>query len=78
MILHIYNTKGHVKTEGTTEEIIAEVERFMNANGQHYTLLAEKPGEEAGVRVSGPAALRDLDPETKVTLLPQLAGGEGR
>jgi hypothetical protein len=75
MTLRILNSRGHTEVLGTVEEIVGEVERFMNAGGKdRYTILAEAPGEQ-GVRVESAAGLRTVDPESVVTLLPQIAGG---
>jgi hypothetical protein len=42
MRLRILNSKGHTELAGTVDEIVGEVEKFMNAGGKdRYTILAE-------------------------------------
>ena len=62
---------GHTELELGTDEMIRELEKDMNRG---RVMIAEEPGK-AATYLRSPDQVRDLDPQTRVTIAPQLRGG---
>ena len=63
---------GHTELDLGTEEMIEELQKEMNAPGK--VAIAEEPGK-APVYLRKPEQAKDLSPEARVTIAPQLMGG---
>ena len=72
MTLIVLNHTGHTEQELDTEAMIAALEREMNGGGK--VIVAEAPGAEPAY-LRTPADARDLAPDARVTVMPQLMGG---
>lgn len=63
---------GHTELDLGTEEMIEALQKEMNTPGK--VAIAEEPGK-APVYLRTPEQAKDLAPETRVTIAPQLMGG---
>ena len=63
---------GHTELDLGTDEMIEELQKEMNAPGK--VVIAEEPGK-APIYLRTPEQAKDLSPEARVTIAPQLMGG---
>ena len=63
---------GHTELELGTEEMIEALQQEMNAPGK--VAIAEEPGKPP-IYLRRPEQAKDLSPEARVTIAPQLMGG---
>lgn len=77
MKLIMLNGSGHTTVEAPVEDIIREVETWMNRVGPDIlTLLAEPETGTPATRVEQLDQLRSLPDTTRVWVFPKLVGGE--
>ena len=71
MILIRLDRTGHTELDLGVDAMITELEKDMNLG---RVMIAEEPGKAATyLREAG--EVRDLDPQTRITVAPQLQGG---
>ena len=63
---------GHTELDLGTDGMIEELQKEMNTAGK--VAIAEEPGK-APVYLRKPEQAKDLSPEARVTIAPQLMGG---
>ncbi len=72
MILIKLDRTGHTELAVDTDEMIKELEQEMNSGRK--VVIAEEPGKEP-TYLRKPEQAKDLSPEARVTVAPQLMGG---
>ena len=63
---------GHTEVECNVDQMIAELEKEMNAGRK--VAVAKEPGKDP-IYVRRPFQVMGLHPDTEVTVMPQIAGG---
>ena len=63
---------GHTELDLTPEEMVTELEAEMNSGRK--VVIVEEPGKEPSY-LRTPQQAKDLSPEARVTVAPQLMGG---